>query len=129
MDVGGHGGGGDVTGSGLLGNDDIAMDVLAVADHLGIRRFAVLGVSFGGAVGIEAAVASPEPVAALVPCEAIAIEAGSREEQHFGAVGVDHPLAIGARRRRDRKSHLLNPSPVLPPSAFFSLTKQHNHLH
>ena len=101
IDLRGHGGSDDVMDSGLLGNDAIAMDVLSVADHLGMGRFAILGVSFGGAVGIEVAVAAPERVAALVLCEAIAIEAGAREEQHFGAAGADHPLAIGARRRRD----------------------------
>ena len=92
VDLRGHGSSDDITDSGLLGNDAIAMDVLAVADHLGMDRFAILGVSFGGAVGIEVAVAAPERVGALVLCEAIAIEAGAREE---------HPLAIGARRRRD----------------------------
>lgn len=101
LDLRGHGSSDDITDSGLLGNDAIAMDVLAVADHLGMDRFAILGVSFGGAVGIEVAVAAPERVGALVLCEAIAIEAGAREEQHFGAAGDDHPLAIGARRRRD----------------------------
>lgn len=101
VDLRGHGSSDDITDSGLLGNDAIAMDVLAVADHLGMDRFAILGVSFGGAVGIEVAVAAPERVGALVLCEAIAIEAGAREEQHFGAAGDDHPLAIGARRRRD----------------------------
>ena len=100
VDLRGHGSSDDITDSGLLGNDAIAMDVLAVADHLGMDRFAILGVSFGGAVGIEVAVAAPERVGALVLCEAIAIEAGAREEQHFGAAGDDHPLAIGARRRR-----------------------------
>lgn len=101
VDLRGHGSSDDITDSGLLGNDAIAMDVLAVADHLDMDRFAILGVSFGGAVGIEVAVAAPERVGALVLCEAIAIEAGAREEQHFGAAGDDHPLAIGARRRRD----------------------------
>ena len=65
IDLRGHGGSDDVMDSGLLGNDAIAMDVLSVADHLGMGRFAILGVSFGGAVGIEVAVAAPERVAAL----------------------------------------------------------------
>ena len=101
IDMRGHGASDDVVDSGLLGNDAIALDVLAVADHLGFDRFALLGVSFGGAVGIEVAVAAPERVAALVLCEAIAIEAQARERQHFGTDGADHPLAVGARRRRD----------------------------
>ena len=105
IDLRGHGASDDVVDPARLGNDAMALDVLAVADHLGFDRFAVLGVSFGGGVGIETAALAPERVAALLLCEAIAIEAQAREQQHFGFVegpdGGEHPLAVGALRRRD----------------------------
>jgi pimeloyl-ACP methyl ester carboxylesterase len=41
-------------------------DLVSVLDALGIERAAVCGVSFGGAVALEAAAAHPERVAALV---------------------------------------------------------------
>ena len=101
VDLRGHGASDDLTAVDKLGNDLAARDVLAVADHLEFDRFSVLGVSFGGAVGIEAAAAAPDRIAALLLCEAIAIGAASAEHQSFGAAGDDHPLAVGARRRRD----------------------------
>ncbi len=101
VDLRGHGASDDLTAVDELGNDLAARDVLAVADHLEFDRFSVLGVSFGGAVGIEAAAAAPDRIAALLLCEAIAIGATSAEHQLFGVAGDDHPLAVGARRRRD----------------------------
>jgi len=62
-------------------------------------------VSSGGAVGGEMAAVAPDRVTALVLCEAVAIDARVREDQLFGFVdgpdGPVHPLAAGARRRRD----------------------------
>ena len=101
VDLRGHGASDDLTAVDKLGNDLAARDVLAVADHLEFDRFSVLGVSFGGAVGIEAAAAAPDRIAALLLCEAIAIGATSAEHPPFGGTGDDHPLAVGARRRRD----------------------------
>ena len=101
VDLRGHGASDDLTAVDELGNDLAARDVLAVADHLEFDRFSVLGVSFGGAVGIEAAAAAPDRIAALLLCEAIAIGTTSAEYQPFGVAGDDHPLAVGARRRRD----------------------------
>ncbi|MCH2425536.1 MAG: alpha/beta hydrolase, partial [Acidimicrobiales bacterium] len=72
VDLRGHGASDDLTAVDELGNDLAARDVLAVADHLEFDRFSVLGVSFGGAVGIEAAAAAPDRIAALLLCEAIA---------------------------------------------------------
>ena len=46
--------------------DEYARDVLAVADTLGIERFACLGHSAGGSVGLTLAATTPERVAALV---------------------------------------------------------------
>lgn len=39
---------------------DFSRDLLATADHLGDRRFAVYGASFGAAVALQAAVLAPE---------------------------------------------------------------------
>ncbi|WP_432590425.1 3-oxoadipate enol-lactonase [Streptomyces sp. HD1123-B1] len=44
---------------------DLADQVLALADHLGVERFAYAGVSLGGAVGTHLAVHAPERIAAL----------------------------------------------------------------
>jgi pimeloyl-ACP methyl ester carboxylesterase len=46
--------------------EDYAADVLAVADALGLRRFALSGHSVGGLVVIECAARQPERVAALL---------------------------------------------------------------
>ena len=101
IDLRGHGASGDVVDAAILGNDDMALDALAVIDHLGFEHFALVGVSSGGAVGGEIAAVAPERVAALVLCEAIAIDARSSQIEHFAHTEDDHPLAVGARRRRD----------------------------
>ncbi|MED5393552.1 MAG: alpha/beta hydrolase [Actinomycetota bacterium] len=105
IDLRGHGDSDDVVDPMLLGNDIMASDALAVLEHLGIDQFAVVGVSSGGAVGGEMAAVAPDRVTALVLCEAVAIDARVREDQLFGFVdgpdGPVHPLAAGARRRRD----------------------------
>ena len=105
IDLRGHGDSDDVVDPMLLGNDVMASDALAVLEYLGIDRFAVVGASFGGAVGGEMAAVAPDRVTALVLCEAVAIDARVREDQLFGFVdgpdGPVHPLAAGARRRRD----------------------------
>jgi pimeloyl-ACP methyl ester carboxylesterase len=48
------------------GFDDFPCDVVAVADHLGLDRFAVLGVSGGGGYALACAYAVPERVRAAV---------------------------------------------------------------
>ncbi|MEV7885949.1 3-oxoadipate enol-lactonase [Streptomyces sp. NPDC088357] len=64
-DLPGHGGG----AAGLIGPGagigDLADLVLALADSLGIERFAYAGVSLGGAVGLHLAVHHPERVSSL----------------------------------------------------------------
>ncbi len=46
--------------------DAYAEDVRALARHLGIDRYALVGCSFGGMVALQLAVDTPEPIAALV---------------------------------------------------------------
>ena len=102
VDLRGHGASTVVTDELRLGNDAMAGDVLAVLDHLGMDRCRVLGVSLGGGVAIEVAVAAPDRVEALLLCEAIAVP----RPEDGGAGGSvaywegEHPLAVGARRRR-----------------------------
>ncbi|MCL8013613.1 3-oxoadipate enol-lactonase [Streptomyces sp. AS02] len=64
-DLPGHGGSAaDLIGAGATVGD-LARLVLALADSLGIERFAYAGVSLGGAVGLHLAVHHPERVASL----------------------------------------------------------------
>ncbi|MFI1731622.1 3-oxoadipate enol-lactonase [Streptomyces acidicola] len=64
-DLPGHGGSAaDLIGPGATVGD-LAGLVLALADALGIERFAYAGVSLGGAVGLHLAVHHPERVSAL----------------------------------------------------------------
>ena len=64
-DLPGHG----KSPSGLIGAGatvaDLADLVVALADHLGLGRFAYAGISIGGAVGLELAVRRPERIDAL----------------------------------------------------------------
>jgi 3-oxoadipate enol-lactonase/4-carboxymuconolactone decarboxylase len=64
-DLPGHGG----SAAGLIGPGatvaDLAALVLALADSLGVDRFAYAGVSLGGAVGLHLAVHHPERVSSL----------------------------------------------------------------
>lgn len=101
VDLRGHGASDDVVDVTLLGNDVMALDVLAVADHLSLDTFALVGVSFGAAVAIELAAQAPGQLSALILCEAIAINEAIRDKQQFGFSDREYALAAGARRRRE----------------------------
>ncbi|MDN3025378.1 3-oxoadipate enol-lactonase [Streptomyces sp. S.PB5] len=77
-DLPGHGG----SAAGLVGPGatigDLADLVLALADSLGIERFAYAGVSLGGAVGLQLAVHHPERVSSLAVICSSAHFGGSR---------------------------------------------------
>jgi pimeloyl-ACP methyl ester carboxylesterase len=49
---------------------NLASDVVALLDHLGIERAAVLGHSMGAGVALEMAVSTPERLTAIVPISA-----------------------------------------------------------
>jgi pimeloyl-ACP methyl ester carboxylesterase len=85
---------------------DNAADVIAVLDHLGLDRVAVVGASFGGSVGQEVAARWPDRVATLVLlCTAKRghpptkdIEAfGHREDELLARGALDEAVALNVR--------------------------------
>jgi pimeloyl-ACP methyl ester carboxylesterase len=100
VDLRGHGASEEVLHEADLGNDLMASDVLKVMDSLRIDTFSILGVSLGGAIAIEIAAMVPEKVQVLMLCEAIAMNFDSRKERDDFLEEKEHPLAVGARRRR-----------------------------
>ncbi|MFJ6912782.1 3-oxoadipate enol-lactonase [Streptomyces sp. NPDC101133] len=87
-DLPGHGGSpADLIGPGATVGD-LAELVLALADSLGVERFAHAGVSLGGAVGLHLAVHHPERVSSLaVVCSSA----------HFGGAGAWRERAARVR--------------------------------
>lgn len=68
MDARGHGDSSDVVGIGRCSFDAYADDVIALADHLGLGRIVLGGISLGAAVALNAAIRHPDRIAALVLC-------------------------------------------------------------
>lgn len=66
FDLRGHGG--SPVPPGPYTTDELAEDVLALTDSLGVDRFAFVGLSLGGAVGQVLGLAHPERLTALVLC-------------------------------------------------------------
>jgi len=58
--------------NGPAGWSTYAEDVLALADALGLRRFAVAGLSMGGQIALELAVLAPDRVLGLALCNTFA---------------------------------------------------------
>lgn len=48
---------------------ELAADLLALADHCGMKRFVICGVSVGGMIAVASAAAAPERIAGLVLCD------------------------------------------------------------
>lgn len=65
-DARGHGRSGFTDDPGGYGWDQLALDQLALADHLGIDHYVVGGASMGAATALHAAIAAPERIDALV---------------------------------------------------------------
>jgi pimeloyl-ACP methyl ester carboxylesterase len=77
---------------------DGARDVLAVADHLGIDRFATVGVSTGGVYALATAAVAPERVTAVVPCCAMT---DMRFEPARSTMSAPHTLSVWAAPDRE----------------------------
>jgi len=111
----------DCRGFGASGPFDPAIgythagDLLALLDHLGIERAALAGLSFGGRVAMQAALAAPERVAGLILLDAVldgvpwdpgsagALDETARQARGRGLQAgreawLAHPLFAAARR-------------------------------
>jgi pimeloyl-ACP methyl ester carboxylesterase/enoyl-CoA hydratase/carnithine racemase len=77
LDARGHGAS---TNRGGYRPDEVARDVVALADRLGLRRFAVLGISMGGLTAVRVAASLGRRVAALVLSSTYASVAGPQAE-------------------------------------------------
>ncbi|MFE7275488.1 3-oxoadipate enol-lactonase [Streptomyces sp. NPDC057623] len=101
-DLPGHGGSAaDLIGAGATVGD-LADLVLALADSLGIGRFAYAGVSLGGAVGLHLAVHHPERVSSLAVICSSAHFNGAKPWEERAAVVRGHGLARLAAGANDR---------------------------
>ncbi|WP_233509845.1 3-oxoadipate enol-lactonase [Actinomadura craniellae] len=85
-DLRGHGGSEVVPGPATLA--DLAGDVLALLDGLGVERFAAAGISLGGAISVTLALAVPDRVGALAMCCSAA---------RFGEPAMWHDRAAAVR--------------------------------
>ena len=94
IDLCGHGSSDAPSSEADLGFDSMADDVIAVLDRVGADRAALVGVSLGGGVGIEATLRSGGRIDRLMLCEAIAFASMRRADEG------PNPMADGARRRR-----------------------------
>jgi 3-oxoadipate enol-lactonase len=65
-DLRGHGGSEVVPGPATV--DDLAEDLSVLLERLGVRRFAIGGVSLGGAIASTVALRAPERVTSLILC-------------------------------------------------------------
>ncbi len=119
----------DCRGFGASGPFDPAIgythagDLLALLDHLAIERAALAGLSFGGRVVMQAALAAPERVAGLIlldavldgvpwdPASAAALDEASRQARARGLragreAWLAHPLFTAARQQPEVASSL-----------------------
>lgn len=102
-DARGHGRSGFTDDPAGYGWDQLALDQLALADHLGIDRYAAGGSSMGAGTALHVAVAAPERVEALVlviPPTGWGTRAGQtdnylRMADLIEAGRLDHVLAAG----------------------------------
>jgi pimeloyl-ACP methyl ester carboxylesterase len=79
---------------------EIAGDVVAVLDELGINGCVALGESLGGGVGVLVDAARPGVIRRLLLCEAIAFDRSTFGDRPIEELPKDNYMATIARKRR-----------------------------
>ena len=92
---------------------NLASDVVALLDHLGIERATVLGHSMGGGVALELAVSHPDRVSAIVPISASVSKDGMHPDLLDPATFETSPIMPTAQDFADFKEayERLSPHP------------------
>lgn len=96
VDLRGHGRSSAPPGAERYAFEQLATDVVAVLDGLGLRGVAGVGGSLGGAVAVLVDRIDPGRWSRLVLAEPVAFPLAD------GPAATDNPMAAGARRRRSR---------------------------
>ncbi len=100
VDLRGHGGTDAPDAAHKFAFSQMAQDVLAVLDHLGVNEWVALGESGGGGVAVLVDQARPGATRRLVLCEAIAFDLHDVERPGTSGVGAENYMANAARKRR-----------------------------
>jgi pimeloyl-ACP methyl ester carboxylesterase len=92
---------------------NLASDVVALLDHLGIEKAAVIGHSMGGGVALELAVNHPERVSAVVPISASVSKDGLHPDLSDPSTFATSPIMPTAQDFADFKEayERLSPHP------------------
>ena len=90
-------------------------DIVALLDHLGIERAAVLGHSMGGGVALELAVSHPDRVSAIVPISASVSKDGMHPDLLDPSTFETSPIMPTAQDFADFKERVR--APVSAPGA------------
>ena len=103
---------------------NLASDVVALLDHLGIERAAVLGHSMGGGVALEMAVSHPDRVSAIVPISASVSKDGMHPDLLDPSTFETSPIMPTAQDFADFKEayERLSPHPEQFDSFLMSLS-------
>ncbi|MFJ1730599.1 alpha/beta fold hydrolase [Streptomyces sp. NPDC088254] len=91
LDLRGHG---ESSGAGVKTVDELAEDVLALLDHLGVERFVLVGHSMGGMISQTIALAHPERVERMVLVNSIGRMVYSRGRGLLMAVSTLVPFKL-----------------------------------
>ena len=125
----GHGPSADIDTS-MASFDVFADDVIALADHLGLDRFAVGGISLGAGTALNLTVRHPDRVSALVLCRPAWLD---RPQPDFNRAAYAeiadlldrHPAGEGARRylETDTYQTVRRTSPAAAASLLGQITR------
>ena len=93
-----------------------AWSIKAALDAIGVSRFGLVGVSYGGFVGYRMAAMYPEAVERVaMVCAGVCLEEKDLAEGLFPVAGVDEAAALLVPRRPDEVRRLVRLTFVRPP--------------